>query len=305
MSETEIPLGMIHSCLGVRSAAADAMVRVLGGTQITLRIADPSTGDTNSQLGLTPPTSEDVPISPALVRTIAPAANGSKRIEVTLSAKARETDRRPVRRHRHSNLAAHGAKACFSAASSCTLTPSSATISAGWTTSTTSWRRSSEIMQPAKDSFYVELRDRLVAVDPQRTITSTGPPGRPSWWPRTSRRPPLLRCATPSICIGAARVRCSHPAERMMEMDCTISYCTKGTEQNGRLDRGRDLASLDNDVLAICSPRAHREVRLQHGLGRGSGIHHLLDAAGVQRAGQRRRRIWAARSHHACSFIPR
>jgi hypothetical protein len=87
MSETELPLGTIHTCLGVRRAA-DAMVRALGGAQITLRIADASAGDTNSQLGLTPPTSEDLQISPALVRTIAPAANGSRRIEVTLSAKA-------------------------------------------------------------------------------------------------------------------------------------------------------------------------------------------------------------------------
>lgn len=86
MSETEIPLGSVHTCLGVRRAA-DAMVRALGGSQITLRIADPFTGDTNSQLGLTPPTSEDVQISSALVRTIAPSANGSKRIEVTISAK--------------------------------------------------------------------------------------------------------------------------------------------------------------------------------------------------------------------------
>jgi hypothetical protein len=88
MSETEIPLGTVRSRgLGARRAA-DAMVRALGGAQITLRIADPSAGDTNSQLGLTPPTSEDLQISPAVVRTIAPAANGSKRIEVTLSAKA-------------------------------------------------------------------------------------------------------------------------------------------------------------------------------------------------------------------------
>jgi hypothetical protein len=87
MSETGIPLGTIHTSLGVRRAA-DAMVRALGGTQITLRIADASAGDTNSQIGLTPPVSEDLQIYPALVRTIAPAANGSKRIEVTLSAKA-------------------------------------------------------------------------------------------------------------------------------------------------------------------------------------------------------------------------
>ncbi len=87
MSETEIPLGTVHTSMGVRRAA-DAMVRALGGAQITLRIADPSAGDTNSQLGLTPPTCEDLQIYPAVVRTIAPAANGSKRIEVTLSAKA-------------------------------------------------------------------------------------------------------------------------------------------------------------------------------------------------------------------------
>src|ERR1035441_3619600 len=86
MSETGIPLGTIHTSLGVRRAT-DAMVRALGGTQITLRIADASAGDTNSQIGLTPPMSEDLQISPALVRTM-PAANGSKRIEVTLSAKA-------------------------------------------------------------------------------------------------------------------------------------------------------------------------------------------------------------------------
>ncbi len=39
-----------------------------------------------------------------------------------------------------------------------------------------------------------------------------------------------------------------------MALDCTISYYTSGAEQNGWLDRGRDLASLDNDLLAICAP---------------------------------------------------
>jgi hypothetical protein len=37
-------------------------------------------------------------------------------------------------------------------------------------------------------------------------------------------------------------------------MDCTITYCTKGSVPNASLDRGRDLASLDCDLLAICSP---------------------------------------------------
>ena len=29
-------------------------------------------------------------------------------------------------------------------------------------------------MQPTKDSFYISLRDRLVAVDPNRTVTLDG-----------------------------------------------------------------------------------------------------------------------------------
>jgi len=64
------------------------MLHALGGAQITLRIADPSAGDTSSQLGIAPPMSEDIQIEPALVRTIAPSPNGARRIEVTLSAKA-------------------------------------------------------------------------------------------------------------------------------------------------------------------------------------------------------------------------
>ena len=109
-------------------------------------------------------------------------------------------------------------------------------------------------MQPAKDSFYVELRNRLVAVDPQRTITIDGAT-RPAIVV-AENEPPIT---APALCDafylywGSA-----HPVQpsigTMMALDCTISYCTAGTEQNGWLDRGRDLASLDNDLLAICAP---------------------------------------------------
>jgi hypothetical protein len=64
------------------------MLRGLGGMQVTLRIADPSAGDTNSQLGLSAPTAAEVQIYPAVVRVITPAADGKRRIQATLSAKA-------------------------------------------------------------------------------------------------------------------------------------------------------------------------------------------------------------------------
>lgn len=109
-------------------------------------------------------------------------------------------------------------------------------------------------MQPTKDSFYIALRDRLVAVDPNRTVTLDGAT-RPAIAVIENEPPtgaPLL-CDTLYLYWGNAR-----PAPlasgTLMALDCTISYCSRGTAQNGNLDRGRDLASLDADLLAICSP---------------------------------------------------
>ncbi len=109
-------------------------------------------------------------------------------------------------------------------------------------------------MQPTKDSFYVALRDRLVAVDPNRTVTLDGAT-RPAIAVFENEPPtgaPLL-CDTFYLYWGNARP-VMPAAGTLMELDCTISYCTKGSIQNASLDRGRDLASLDNDLLAICSP---------------------------------------------------
>jgi hypothetical protein len=109
-------------------------------------------------------------------------------------------------------------------------------------------------MQATKDSFYITLRDRLVTVDPQRTISLDGatrpaivvvenePPGTP----------PTL-CDAFYLHWGAARAARPETGT-LLEMECVISYRTKGSDANGNLDRGRDLASLDNDILAICSP---------------------------------------------------
>ena len=109
-------------------------------------------------------------------------------------------------------------------------------------------------MQPTKDSFYVALRDRLVVVDPNRTITLDGAT-RPAIAVIENEPPtgaPLL-CDCFYLQWGNAR-----PApisvSTLMAMDCSISYCTKGTVQNGNLDRGRDLAGMDNDLLAIGWP---------------------------------------------------
>lgn len=109
-------------------------------------------------------------------------------------------------------------------------------------------------MQPTKDSFYIALRDRLAAVDPNRTVTLDGAT-RPAIAVLENEPPngaPLL-CDVIYLGWGNARPT-ALSAGSLMALDCTLSYCTKGSTQNGSQDRGRDLASLDCDVLAICSP---------------------------------------------------
>ena len=109
-------------------------------------------------------------------------------------------------------------------------------------------------MQATKDSFYITLRGRLVVVDPNRQVTLDGTT-RPAIAVIENEPPsgaPLL-CDTFYLHWGNARLA-ALTAGSLMAMDCTISYCTKGSIQNASLDRGRDLASLDSDLLAMCWP---------------------------------------------------
>ena len=86
MSESGIPLGVIAGRGQAAQRYADALLRVLGGTSVTFRFADAASGDSASQLGLEPPPAEDIAFYPALIRKLAPAENGKRRIEVLLSS---------------------------------------------------------------------------------------------------------------------------------------------------------------------------------------------------------------------------
>lgn len=67
---------------------ADALLRSGGDTEVTIRISNPSSGDTSSQLGLEPPAASDMPLSPALVKALKPTADGKRQIEAVISATA-------------------------------------------------------------------------------------------------------------------------------------------------------------------------------------------------------------------------
>jgi len=88
MPDSDTPINLIPGRPLALARAADAMLRMMGSTRVTLRISDPSTGDTNSQLGITPPTAEDIQIAPAVVQSAASAPDGTRRWEVMFSARA-------------------------------------------------------------------------------------------------------------------------------------------------------------------------------------------------------------------------
>ncbi|HYH00100.1 MAG TPA: hypothetical protein VD837_13280 [Terriglobales bacterium] len=111
-------------------------------------------------------------------------------------------------------------------------------------------------MQFAKDSFYMTLRERLAALNAERTVMLEGVPQ------------PAIVVAENEISTGSAdQADCFHVrfgaakvmegfarnATPLMALACTIGYRTRGT-QEGAADRGRSLAALDGELMAICLP---------------------------------------------------
>lgn len=114
-------------------------------------------------------------------------------------------------------------------------------------------------MQFAKDSFYVALRDRLAALNPARVVYLDGA-NRPAVLVAENQAPGSTVPFYNAFYLrwGAARMIAStqHVRRPLMALDCVISYRTSGTEDNSFSDRGRTLAALDLELLAIASPGA-------------------------------------------------
>jgi len=111
-------------------------------------------------------------------------------------------------------------------------------------------------MQFAKDSFYMALRERLAALNPARMAAINGVM-RPAIAvvenEAASAAEPLAEVFY--IYWGAARILKLHSggARALMSLECTIAYRTSGSGEAGT-DRGRRLATLDEELLAICRP---------------------------------------------------
>lgn len=112
-------------------------------------------------------------------------------------------------------------------------------------------------MQAAKDSFYVELRNRLATLDGTRTVLVNG-----------VEQPAILVAENCSVTAAALPANCfclrfgavqaakawQDYTPALLAMECTVAYRTE--VEDDASGRGRALAALDAELLGIWAPGA-------------------------------------------------
>jgi hypothetical protein len=108
-------------------------------------------------------------------------------------------------------------------------------------------------MQNAKDSFYMALRTRLTAINPERTILLRGAV-RPGILVEEAEAPFNQLPNDVFVLRWMGLATDMDLASTMAVEQCEIVYQTCGTESFGGLDRGRALSEMDEELMAMLEP---------------------------------------------------
>jgi hypothetical protein len=108
-------------------------------------------------------------------------------------------------------------------------------------------------MQNAKDSFYMALRTRLIAINPERIILLRGAV-RPGILVEEAEAPFAQLTDDVFILRWQGLGADVDLAAEMIAEECEILYQTCGTQSFGGLDRGRSLSAMDEELLAMLQP---------------------------------------------------
>lgn len=114
-------------------------------------------------------------------------------------------------------------------------------------------------MENAKDTFYVTLRNRLAVINANRVMIQRG-----------VQRPGILVEEAEGVVAQipadvfvlrwtALDVDMQLPSA-LVQMTCEIHYSTGGTQPNTGLDRGRALAEMDAELVAVLSPNSAQKM---------------------------------------------
>jgi hypothetical protein len=108
-------------------------------------------------------------------------------------------------------------------------------------------------MQNAKDSFYMALRSRLAALNPQRTILLRGAV-RPGVLAEEAEAPFSQLPADVFILRWLGLGADLNLDATMAAEECEIVYQTCGCQSFGGLDRGRSLSAMDEELSSMLQP---------------------------------------------------
>lgn len=114
-------------------------------------------------------------------------------------------------------------------------------------------------MENAKDTFYVTLRDRLAVVNPSRVMIVRGVQ-RPGILMEEAEGVVAQMPADVFVLRWKSLDLDTQLPSALAQMACEIHYATGGTQSNTGLDRGRALAEMDAELVAILSPNSAQKM---------------------------------------------
>lgn len=114
-------------------------------------------------------------------------------------------------------------------------------------------------MQNAQNTFYITLRNRLAALNPNRTTYLRG-----------VTRPGILVesnefvVAQPPSDVFVLRWTGLHNdpylSNVLLQMECEIAYMTEGTTGNLGMDRGAMLTEMDAELISLLQPNTAQKI---------------------------------------------
>lgn len=108
-------------------------------------------------------------------------------------------------------------------------------------------------MQNAQNTFYLTLRNRLAALNPNRTLYLRGIT-RPGILVESNE---LVTAELPSnvfVLRWLGLAEDPYLPEVLLQMQCEIEYRTEGTPANAGMDRGVLLTEMDAELVSILQP---------------------------------------------------
>jgi hypothetical protein len=114
-------------------------------------------------------------------------------------------------------------------------------------------------MQNAQNTFYITLRNRLAALNPNRTMYLRGVT-RPGILVESNE---LVTAEPPSNVFVVRWVGMQNDpylAEVLLQMQCEIEYITEGTAANLGMDRGVLLTEMDAELASMLQPACTQKI---------------------------------------------